>query len=196
MPRSELISTPKTEVLLFIRRHGLLGWGHNPPASTFKDDKLPSLLRIKPQIIYPGQARDVIKLLRCSGNIVWAMIFICFYIFISCSKLPCMKDIRLNGHKTDCYRQSIVSQAMIYVCFSWKMKDKTVDFMKQSSQVYARARVCVCVCVCVRARLLYMCLSVSLSVMCLPLLYQFSYFPYTFILPSLIHGCGSEPHRW
>jgi len=28
-----------------------VAWGHNPLASTFKDDKLPGLLRVQPQII-------------------------------------------------------------------------------------------------------------------------------------------------
>ena len=72
--RSELISTPKTRSVVSraaSRIIGLPAMGDiTLPGSTFKDDKLPGLLRVQPQIIRPGPVRDVIKLRRCSRKIV------------------------------------------------------------------------------------------------------------------------------
>src|SRR6218665_1087663 len=72
--RSELISTPKTRSVVSraaSRIIDLPAMGDiTLPGSTFKDDKLPGLLRVQPQIIRPGPVRDVINLLRCSRKIV------------------------------------------------------------------------------------------------------------------------------
>ena len=55
MPRSELISTPKTRsVFTPTARRATDYWvdlGHIPPTSSFKDDKLPGLLRVHSQIM-------------------------------------------------------------------------------------------------------------------------------------------------
>src|SRR6218665_1757719 len=49
-----------------------VAWGHDPPAGTFKDDKLLGLLRAQSQIIRPGPVRGVIKFIRCCRKIVRA----------------------------------------------------------------------------------------------------------------------------
>src|SRR6218665_3871076 len=49
-----------------------VAWKHDPPASTFKDDKLLGLLRVQSQIIRSGPVRYVIKFIRCSRKIVRA----------------------------------------------------------------------------------------------------------------------------